>query len=62
MGKVKKENNRVAVQSAPDRATNVYSRGENFYRDAKKVKFVNMLKSGRAVRNARGEIIKAAPY
>lgn len=62
MGKIKKEKNRVAAQGAPDRATNVRLKGENFYRDAKKVKFVNMLKGGRAVRNARGDIIKAAPY
>lgn len=39
---------------------NLRVKGENFYRDAKKVKHLNMYKTGKAVRNAKGEIIKAA--
>ncbi|KAG0689507.1 GTPase required for pre-60S ribosomal subunit nuclear export and maturation [Pichia californica] len=39
---------------------NLRVKGENFYRDAKKVKHLNMYKTGGAVRNAKGEIIKAA--
>lgn len=35
-------------------------KGENFYKDAKKVRHLAMYKTGRAVRNAKGEIIKAA--
>lgn len=35
---------------------------ENFYRDAKKVKRLNILKEGKAQRNAEGKIIKAASY
>jgi nuclear GTP-binding protein len=39
---------------------NLRVKGENFYRDAKKVKHLNMYKSGGATRNAKGEVIKAA--
>ncbi|KAG7711991.1 hypothetical protein KL930_004072 [Ogataea haglerorum] len=39
---------------------NLRVKGENFYRDAKKVKHLNMYKEGKAVRNAKGEVIKAA--
>lgn len=39
---------------------NLRVKGENFYRDAKKVKHLQMYKTGRAVRNAKGEIIQAA--
>jgi len=35
---------------------------ENFYRDAKKVKQLNIFKEGKAQRNAKGEITKAASY
>lgn len=38
--------------------------GENFYRDAKKAKRVNLLsgKSGRAIRDADGKVIQAAEF
>lgn len=39
---------------------NLRVKGENFYRDAKKVKHLNMYKSGKAIRSADGEIVKAA--
>jgi len=42
--------------------SNVKIKGENFYRDAAKVKKVNMYKDGKPVRNAKGEIIKAAAF
>ncbi|RUS28079.1 nucleolar GTP-binding protein 2 [Jimgerdemannia flammicorona] len=61
MGKLKKEKNRAASGTA-DRSTNVRVKGENFYRDAKKVKYINMLRGGKATRNSKGEIIQAAAY
>ncbi|KAF0451426.1 NGP1NT-domain-containing protein [Gigaspora margarita] len=68
MGKAKKEKNRIIrAQSQSGLATsemanNLRVKGENFYRDAKKVKFVKMLKGGKAIRNAKGKIVKSAPY
>jgi nuclear GTP-binding protein len=64
MGKFKKEKQRIARESAgsSNAMANVKVKGENFYRDAKKVKKVNMYKDGKPVRNAKGEIIKAAPF
>ncbi|KAI9831115.1 MAG: GTPase required for pre-60S ribosomal subunit nuclear export and maturation [Sarea resinae] len=41
---------------------NVKVKGENFYRNAKKVKTLNMFKDGKAQRNATGKITKAASY
>jgi hypothetical protein len=38
------------------------TQGENFYRDAKKVKVLNRLKDGKPQRNAEGKITKAASY
>ncbi|KAH0538275.1 GTPase required for pre-60S ribosomal subunit nuclear export and maturation [Glutinoglossum americanum] len=45
-----------------DGMSNVKTKGENFYRNAKKVKTLNMFKGGRAQRNASGEITKAASF
>ncbi|RLV96602.1 Nucleolar GTP-binding protein 2 [Spathaspora sp. JA1] len=59
MGTQKKEKQR-RVRQNDTRDGNLRVKGENFYRDAKKVKHLNMYKQGRAVRNARGDIIKAA--
>ncbi|KAI3404957.2 NOG2 [Candida oxycetoniae] len=59
MGTQKKEKSRRVKQN-DTRDGNLRVKGENFYRDAKKVKHLNMYKQGRAVRNAKGEIIKAA--
>ncbi|VEU21967.1 DEKNAAC102958 [Brettanomyces naardenensis] len=42
------------------RPGNIRVKGENFYRDAKKVKKINMYKGGKPVRNAQGDIIEAA--
>jgi nuclear GTP-binding protein len=64
MGKAKKEKNRRARDAAStgDKLSNIKVKGENFYRDATKVKKVNMYKEGKPVRNAKGEIIKDAPF
>ncbi|KAJ3120205.1 GTPase required for pre-60S ribosomal subunit nuclear export and maturation [Physocladia obscura] len=40
----------------------IHTKGTNFYRDAAKVRQINLLKSGKATRNASGEIIKAAAF
>jgi nuclear GTP-binding protein len=37
-------------------------KGTNFYRDAKKIRQVNLLRGGRATRDAQGKIIKAAVF
>ncbi|KAI9303271.1 NUC091 domain-containing protein [Cunninghamella echinulata] len=64
MGQFKKEKNRVSRDKAggDDRAGNVRVKGENFYRDAKKMKYINMLKGGKAIRDAQGNIVKAADF
>ena len=64
MGKFKKEKNRRAREgdSSGGSLQNVKVKGENFYRDAAKVKKVNMYKDGKPVRNAKGEIVKAAAF
>ncbi|CAO0795670.1 unnamed protein product [Mucor circinelloides] len=64
MGQFKKEKQRVARDKAggDDRAKNLRVKGENFYRDAKKIKYINMLKGGKATRNSQGRIIQAAEF
>lgn len=64
MGQYKKEKQRVSRDKAggDDRAKNLRLKGENFYRDAKKIKYINMLKGGKATRNAQGRIIHAAEF
>ncbi|OMJ16662.1 Nucleolar GTP-binding protein 2 [Smittium culicis] len=37
-------------------------KGENFYHDRKKVAYLNMLKTGRPIRNKDGKIVKAAAF
>lgn len=59
MGTGKKEKQR-RVREGDTRDGNLRVKGENFYRDAKRVQFLNMYKGGRAQRNKAGEIIKAA--
>lgn len=60
MGQSKKESNRVATEK--DRAGIKRVKGENFYRDAKKIKQVNILRGGHATRDAQGNITQAAAY
>lgn len=59
MGTGKKEKARRDRQG-DTRDGNLRVKGENFYRDAKKVQHLNMYKQGRAIRNKAGDIIKAA--
>ncbi|ORX98089.1 NUC091 domain-domain-containing protein, partial [Clohesyomyces aquaticus] len=63
MGTHKKEANRKERQGKTgDGMGNVKTKGENFYRSAKKVKTLNMFKDGKAQRNAAGKITKSASY
>nr|POE72702.1 nucleolar gtp-binding protein 2 [Quercus suber] len=63
MGTGKKEATRRERQGKDnDRMGNVRTKGENFYRSAKKVKQLNMFKEGKAIRNASGDITQAASY
>ncbi|KAG2237753.1 NUC091 domain-containing protein [Thamnidium elegans] len=64
MGQFKKEKQRVTRDKAggDDRAKNLRVKGENFYRDAKKLKYINMLKGGKATRNSQGRVIHAAEF
>ena len=64
MGTGKKECARRERQGKPndDKMGNVRTKGENFYRSAKRVKTLNMFKEGKPVRNARGEITQAAVF
>ncbi|KAL4899724.1 hypothetical protein BDW74DRAFT_162893 [Aspergillus multicolor] len=63
MGTGKKEATRRTRQGKDnDGMANVRVKGENFYRDAKKVKHLNMLKDGKPRRDAAGNITVAASY
>ncbi|KAG0302081.1 GTPase required for pre-60S ribosomal subunit nuclear export and maturation [Dissophora globulifera] len=62
MGQLKKEHNRVKAAGGSNGLGNVKVKGENFYRDAKAAKQVQLLKGGRAIRNAQGKVIKAASF
>ncbi|PKY00304.1 NGP1NT-domain-containing protein [Aspergillus campestris IBT 28561] len=63
MGTGKKERTRKDRQGKTgDGMANVTVKGENFYRDAKKVKTLNMFKEGKAQRDSVGNITKAASY
>ena len=63
MGTGKKEATRRQRQGkVGDGMANVRVKGENFYRDAKKVKHLNIYKEGRAQRDAAGNITRAAAY
>lgn len=63
MGNFKKEASRKEREGkAKDGMGNVKTKGENFYRNAKKVRQLNMFKEGKAQRNADGKILKAAAY
>lgn len=63
MGTGKKEATRRDRQGKNgDGMSNVRTKGENFYRSAKRVKTLNMYKEGKAERNAQGDITKAASY
>ncbi|RDI85094.1 hypothetical protein Vi05172_g4909 [Venturia inaequalis] len=63
MGSEKKEAARKVRQGkVGDGMANVKVKGENFYRSAKKVKVLNILKGGDPQRNAHGRITKSAVF
>ncbi|KAE8352903.1 NUC091 domain-containing protein [Aspergillus coremiiformis] len=63
MGTGKKEASRRERQGkVGDGMGNVRVKGENFYRDAKKVKRLNMYKDGKPQRDAAGNVTVAASY
>ena len=63
MGTGKKESTRKEKQGkVGDGMNNVKTKGENFYRSAKKARTLNMFKEGKAQRNADGKVTKAAAY
>ena len=63
MGTGKKEATRKEKQGkVGDGMSNVKTKGENFYRTAKKAKTLNMFKEGKAQRNSSGKITKAASF
>jgi nuclear GTP-binding protein len=63
MGVQKKEKSRKEREGKTgDGMGNVKVKGTNFYRDAKKVKVLKRLTDGKAQRNAKGDITKAAVY
>ncbi|KAK6347246.1 GTPase required for pre-60S ribosomal subunit nuclear export and maturation [Orbilia brochopaga] len=66
MGSFKKESSRrarkIEAAGGSDGMQNVKVKGENFYRDAKKLKRLHMYKEGKAQRDSQGNITKAASY
>ncbi|KAH7353937.1 NGP1NT domain-containing protein [Plectosphaerella cucumerina] len=63
MGTQKKEANRkVREGKSNDGMGNVKTKGENFYRSAKRVRHLNMYKDGKPQRNAAGDITKDAVF
>jgi len=63
MGTGKKEASRIQRQGKSESGVgNVKIKGENFYRSGKRVKALNVFKSGRATRNAAGDITQAAVF
>ncbi|KAL8800027.1 MAG: hypothetical protein Q9182_005468 [Xanthomendoza sp. 2 TL-2023] len=63
MGTGKKEASRKERQGkVRDGMNNVKTKGENFYRTAKKAKTLNMFKQGKAQRDAEGKVTKAASF
>lgn len=59
MGTFKKEKQR-RIRQGDTKDGNLRVKGENFYRDSKRVKFLNMYTGGHAQRNKKGEIVQAA--
>lgn len=59
MGTGKKEKQR-RIRQNDTRDGNLRVKGENFYRDSKRVQFLNMYKGSKAQRNKKGEIVRGA--
>ncbi|KAI1751803.1 nucleolar GTP-binding protein 2 [Xylaria castorea] len=62
MGTGKKERNRLSREGKTGSMDNVKIKGENFYRDAKRVRALNIRKDRGPRRNAEGTIVQAAKY
>ncbi|KXS10208.1 NGP1NT-domain-containing protein [Gonapodya prolifera JEL478] len=62
MGVGKREKSRQKSDGAHSLSNVTKVKGSNFYRDAKKLRHLNLLKSGAPTRNADGQIIKAADF
>ncbi|KAI0446506.1 NGP1NT domain-containing protein [Xylaria telfairii] len=62
MGTGKKERNRLSREGKTGSMDNVKIKGENFYRDAKKIRALNIRKDHGPRRNAEGKIVQAAKY
>ncbi|KAI0203447.1 nucleolar GTP-binding protein 2 [Astrocystis sublimbata] len=62
MGTAKKERNRLSREGKTGSMDNVKIKGENFYRDAKRVRALNIRKDHGPQRNADGKIVQAAKY
>ncbi|KAI9887994.1 MAG: GTPase required for pre-60S ribosomal subunit nuclear export and maturation [Watsoniomyces obsoletus] len=63
MGTGKKEKARKERQGLTgDGTNNIKVKGENFYRNAKKLKTLRMFKEGKAQRDANGKVVQAASY
>ncbi|KAI1108809.1 nucleolar GTP-binding protein 2 [Nemania sp. NC0429] len=62
MGTAKKERNRLSREGKTGSMDNVKIKGENFYRDAKRVRALNIRKDHGPQRNAEGTITQAAKY
>ncbi|CCH61559.1 hypothetical protein TBLA_0F00150 [Henningerozyma blattae CBS 6284] len=60
MGNGKKEKQR-RIRQGDTKDGNLRVKGENFYRDTKRVKFLNMYTDGKEIRNKKGDLIRAAP-
>lgn len=62
MGKTEKSRQTTSAASGQGLNNVIHTKGTNFYRDAKKVRQVNMLKGGKPTRNKDGKIIKEAEF
>lgn len=59
MGTGKKEKQR-RIRQGDTRDGNLRVKGENFYRNSKRVQFLNMYKGSNDIRNKKGEIVRGA--
>ncbi|KAJ8131178.1 hypothetical protein O1611_g2444 [Lasiodiplodia mahajangana] len=62
MGTGKKERSRLSREGKTGSMDNVKIKGENFYRDAKKIRALNIRKDLGPRRNAEGKIVQAAKF
>ena len=63
MGKTEKERVSKKESATGNKLNNItHVKGVNFYRNAKQVKQLNIMKGGKPTRNKQGRIIKAADF